>query len=213
MPSHYKRKYKKRRYGRKSAYAMAKKSLHISKFLARGVERKHVTYDLSISGVDFNGIISINMNSMPQGANDLSRIGDKVLDNSLYFGCEFYRGSADCNLRVLVFWDKQNLVANPNDLIDSVGTILAPVADIHVDKRKRWTKIMDRTYTLTSADKTLQVFRKRFKINKSTYFNQGTTTINTGRMAVLWITDLNAGLPIADYPQIISFSRVYYTDL
>ncbi len=214
MPSHYNRR-KKRRFSskRKSAYAVAKKALHISKFLQKALEIKHVTYDVTALATSWSGSISQNLNSTIQGSNDTERIGDSIFCNSLYLGLNLVKGNDDCTVRVIGFWDKQNTILNPADLIDSVGGPLATVSDIHIDQRRDWARVFDKKFVLTSSNTSTAMWVKRFKLRKRTQFNQGTANINQGRLALMYITDIAVGQPIADYPIINAFGRVYYTDL
>ncbi len=192
---------------------VAKKALHISKFLQKGLEYKHVTYDITGLGVSWSGIIMPNLNQTIQGLGDTARVGDKIFCTSLYLGFSIVKGALDCNVRILCFWDKQNTIVAPLNIIDSVGGPLAPVSDYHVDQRREWTKIFDRNFVCTNTNTNVHSWRPRLKLRKISQFDAGGTIINTGRLAIMYITDVPVGQPIADYSVINAFSRCFYTDM
>ncbi len=207
------RKRRHRSHKRPSAMRIAKKALHGVNFIKKSMELKHVTYDITALSVSDVGFISQNLNLTIAGTFDTTRIGDKIFVTSSHIGFNFVRGAEDCTVRVICFWDKQNKILVPDDLIDSIGTDLAVLSDYHVDQRKQWIKVFDRSFTLTDIHKNKIQWVRRHKIRKATQFSQGTSSIDTGRLAVMFITDLRVGLPIADYPEIRAFSRTYYNDL
>ncbi len=206
--------FRKRRHRRhrKSAMVVAKKALKISSFLKKSLEIKHVTYDVTALSISDVGFISTNLNLTIPGTFDTTRIGDKIFCTSVHLGFNLVRGAEDCTVRIICFWDKQNKILVPDDLIDSIGTDLAVLSDYHIDQRKQWVKVFDRSFTLTDTFKNKIQWVRRHKLRKLTQFSQGTSSIDTGRLALMFITDLRVGLPIADYPEIRAFSRCYYSD-
>ncbi len=191
---------------------MAKKALKVASGLKRQVEYKHVTYDQSIDSISYTGDITSNCNNTVQGLNDTSRIGDKIFCNSMRVAFRLEKGSVNCNLRVLIFWDKQNTITGPNDLINSGGTILAPLGQYNVDTRRQWIKLYDRQHVMYE-NKPVISFKKTIRLHKTTLFSQGGTGIATGRLAMMYISDIPLGQPIASYPDVKCSQRLYFSDL
>jgi len=210
MPSHYKRKYRSKKKG---AYALAKKALKISRGLKRQVEYKHVTYDISSGGISWIGTYTQNVNATIQDQNDTSRIGDKIFCNTIRLNFKVVKGAVDANFRIIAFWDKQNTLFVPNDLIQQSGTVLAPLGDYNTDNRNEWILLFDKRFNLTDVGQSVRTSYNKIRLHKQTTYDNGTSSINTGRLALFYISDVPSGSPVADFPIVDGYSRMFYSDL
>ncbi len=207
----FRKRYPRKKY-KKNAYSMAKRALKVASGLKRQVEYKHVTFDQSIDTISYTGDVTTDCNNTIQGTNDTTRVGDKIFCNSMRLGFRLEKGDVNCNLRVLIFWDKQNTIGGPNDLINSGGTILAPLGQYNVDTRNQWIKLFDKQYVLYD-NKPVISFKKSLRIHKQTLYSQGTANIASGRIAMMYISDIPLGQPIGSYPNVKCSQRLYFSDL
>ncbi len=212
MPSHYK---KRRKKNSKSAYNMAKKALKSVSRISRGIEAKHFDVTAGINNVDDAGNFSADLFIPPQGFSDLARIGDKVQCTSLLLRGRVEIGTDLLNtqFRMIVFWDKRNTISTTADILPLIGTNQLPISHYNHDLRGDWIKLWDKTWELTEVDRSVQIFQRRIRVNKTTVFNQGSTVVNQGRIGILYVSDISNGQVATAKPNIFLQTRAFFLDM
>ncbi len=192
-----------------------KKALRMVTSLKRGVEVKHLDSLYDLNDTNWNGSIR-TINAMAQGMKDTERIGDKVKITSVEMNF-ISKISEDSTIqtnrmRVIVIWDKQNSITLPSDFILTTGTTNAPEGFYNYDKRKEFVVLFDRKYNLIDEDKRLVSIHLFKKVNKLTQFNSATTTINTGALKLIFLSNVDDAGISANKPDISGSVRVRYVD-
>lgn len=175
---------------------------------AVNIEYKHVDITNIAGSVDYNGGLSSLVTSITQGVSDNNRIGDSMKLQNLVLRFIGVRNTADSILRVMVIFDPMNKLAAVTDVLQITGSALAVISPKNYDKRFQSRVLYDRTMTLTTADHPYVLEDVTIQIDQHTQFNSGTTTINTGDLKLLVISNVvTTNLPTFTY-----FARVSYTD-
>lgn len=205
---HYKRKPKPRsRWQNYSGAAsqLVKDVNYLKKMV--NVEMKLATLSISASPT-YSGAISI-MNNPAQGDTDLSRDGDSIKNQDVTISMIARAGLSSAIVRVIVFWDKQNKITSVSEFLDStyVGGLFAPIAPRDYDHRFECKTLFDKVFALPINGQDTRVFEENIKIGLHTQFEAGSTTINTGALKVLYLSDKNANLPTLQF-----LSRLHFTD-
>lgn len=196
------------RKGKLSALLYAMKAMReIRKVKTQmNAEHKYLDYNISALNVDYNGH-QYNLNVMAQGDTDTTRDGDsiKVLNDSI--NLVVTRNGADALVRVIVFWDQMAKYSAVGNFLATTGSILAPLSPRNHDSRFWFKTLYDQVYSVT-ADQPQQMDKIRIKINRHTQFDAGTTTVDSGVLRILLISDqVTSNLPVVDFT-----SRCFFTD-
>lgn len=185
-----------------------------AKYLKQLVNVEEKVHDYaSIAGTfDYNGTIH-TLNAPAQGDGDTTRDGDSMKNQSVGLKIQFTaNAAADHNVRMIIFWDKQNTVSAGSDLLEITGTSDAPYSFKKHDTRFESKVLYDVRFVLSANSPESGKFHlidiPYIKLNKHTQFNAGTTTINTGALKLLVI----CGGVTTNLPTVSVYSRLKFTD-
>lgn len=172
------------------AYALAKKNQKME-------EIKHFSVSVNNSDANYTGSLA-TLCDPGIGDNSNQRDGDNIFIKGVDIrGLIREVGTATAMVRIIVFWDKENLAASAADYLAVTG-VNAPMSPKNVDKRFRYQTLWDHTMTV-HADRPLAAFHKYVKVNKKVQFTAGTTTILTGSLKMIAISNINTNPPKFDY--------------
>lgn len=196
------------RVGMKSVHrgGMAYRALRLAKRLADAVNTEHKAVDGAATFTpDWNG----NIGSIPQiavGTADNQRIGDSCKLQNLTLRFTVGRGAADSICRVMMLHDPQNKISTVSDVLTQVGNIYGVLSPKNYDKRFQCKVLLDKTFVLTT-DSPLHRWNHVIPLNFHTQFNAGTTTINTGDLKYLYISNQSTNVP-----SLAVANRLTFTD-
>lgn len=221
----YKRNYRKKPYNknrrrrnpyyRKPArYRVADAAYNgykLARRLARmvNVEYKLARTDLTQS-ITYAGAFS-TLNAPALGDSDTTRDGDSIRCQNLTIRGRYEIGAAATitQIRMIVFWDQSVKAGAVSDILASsyLSTVNAPNAPKAYDKRFQTKFLLDKTIVLDTSKAKSVPFKYVIPINKHTQFNAGTTTQNSGRLAILFVSN-----EATQYPSVIGVAQLSYTD-
>lgn len=212
----YRRYRKARRYARKAVKSgtksavgwLASKAWEGVKMLKDVVNTEYKYFDVAENNVnvDYNGYLP-GLCTPGQGDTDSQRDGDRLKMQNLTFRAQLKRNGADADIRVIILMDKQVKVASASDVLESTGAAAnATISPKNYDKRYQTRILYDRRWQLSTDRPQIDItFTKQ--LNMHTQFSAGTTTITSGKLMAIFISNINASTP-----QISYYSRVTYTD-
>lgn len=204
------RRYRRRKPMRYKVADAAYSALKMAKRLkdAVNIEYKHHDVTITTTDVDYNGDV-ITLNNPAQGDSDNSRDGDSMKCQNLVLRY-FVSHTAKCFVRVIVYWDQQNTVSAASSLLDAaqVGTVQAPIAYKDYDNRFKSKILHDRTFNIDPASKGQFFVDTVIKIDRHTQFEAGSTTINTGALKILLVSNLAP----TNNVYLEGLARLTYTD-
>ena len=219
-----KRRYRRRRrYGRRpptykkpvryQVADMAYSGYKLAKKIAKWVNiefKTHTETQSSNLDIDYDGTI-ITLNDVAQGDTSLTRDGDSIKCQSMDLNVQLACDTVSCVGRVIVFHDKQNTVSSATDLIDVAGTAMAPHGFKEWDHRFKTQVLWDSgpIHMIVSTDKAIKQLRKKIELNLHTQFDSGTTTIESGAIKMLLISNRANSSNEMD---VLYHSRIYFTD-
>lgn len=201
----------RRRYSRKKPEStgmwLAKQAWKGVKLLKDVVNTEYKRDDVFIaSNYDYTGTIYSPCTNISQGTAETQRIGSSLKLQNLVFRCELTRNGADANIRLIWFWDDQNQITSSIDLLQAAGTVYSTVSPKNYSNRFRTKILMDRNYNLTTDSPQKNCYAT-IPINRHVNFAANTTTIQTGALKLLIISDVvTSNLPAAKFFQRISFT-------
>lgn len=215
----YRKKGRKRNFGSRLAKlgqsyspkdSIAWKAFRLAKKVADAVnvEYKYTQIDDTGTAQSYSGGYA-EICSPVVGTSDITRIGDSIKIQHLSLrGCAKYNsaGSDGQTVRLVIFKDKQNKVSAVSDIVDSVGTVTAPFFNKVYDNRFQTKFIYDRTFYVNSQ-KIEVPFHIELPINMHKQFQAGTTTVQSGSLKYLIISD-----QATNGPSITMHGRVTFTD-
>lgn len=151
-----------------------------------------------------------NLNFVPQGTDQSSRIGDEVTNKSIHMRLDLTRTAVDSIVRVIIFW----FMDGTAEVTPTPATILETV-DYRSPLNKNfgksfWVKF-DKTYTLTAGNLSIQVDEIWRRCKCKTEFNTsagGLITANSLHMLVISNQTVLANQPLLSFT-----SRVTYLDV
>lgn len=185
---------------------MAYKALKLARKVANAVNIEYKIFDTQSSTTpDYTGTV-VTLNTPSQGTTDIQRIGDSIKCQNLVLRGYAIRQGADVMARVMVLWDPQNKITASSDILETVGSSYSVFSPKHYDKRFQSRVLFDKTIKCFSSSLG-QDFDVTIPIDQHTQFSAGTTTINTGALKVLVISNT-----LANQPSIILYSRLSFTD-
>jgi len=189
-------------YKANAAYKMARKL----KDQVGGVEYKHVDLITALAP-DNDGDIVI-LNSIAQGDSDNTRDGDKIkMQNLTIRGDVIGDAAAPDVVRLVIFHDKQNVIATVADFFQGVSEISSVLQPKNYDQRFRTKVLFDRSWTVSPAGPRIKYFKKVIPLNISTQYQGGTTTSLTGSLKFIVL-----GIPAVATSAFNMVSRLTYTD-
>lgn len=186
-----------------TAFKMAKRLMD-----AVNIEYKFIDTTFSLTTFGYTGGM-IPLNVIALGTNDNQRIGDSVkLQNLvLRYSCQNYPNTVN-QFRVLIVWDKQNKISGSGDVLEYSGSILSTLSPKKYDKRFETKILYDRVHLLDPVNKTQEYVDVVIPINEHTQFDSGTTTVNTGALKLIALSNDSGSAP----PHMNCVSRVTFTD-
>ncbi len=194
---------------RKKQETKAEQALRIASSLQRAVEVKYIDYISGGGVVDWDGKLVI-LNDIAQGLSDTERTGDRVhLRNVHIRGWMELNGAASSELRMQVIWDKQNTTAAPSNILSVTGNSIAPISSRLWDRRYEFKILSDRRLTVDQYHPHVP-FQFTMRLDKNTQYQAASTTIQTGALKFLFISNIN---PVNVQPLIWYHIRTEFTDM
>jgi hypothetical protein len=196
---------------KKSAMAKANRALAMAGQLQAARERKFVVSQVVQSGDNLGHLIALN--NPDQGLGDQQRVGDRIRCVKIALrGWSVIPGSASGRfaLRFLVILDKQNTITGVDQVLIGTGSNICPLNAFVKDYKKQFSVLYD-SETL-HMDQYNKGITKRWntRCNLITQFVSGTTTVATGMLKLVIIT--NQSQASNQKPIWIGSVRVDYTD-
>lgn len=212
----YKKKVIKRKPQRKQGFlrkamgagAMAYSALVMAKRLKDMVNTEYKFYDIqNASNPDWTGSLS-TLNTIPVGTADNQRIGDSVkLQNLTIRGNVIAHTSSPAFVRMLIVWDPQAKTSTTADVLEYVSTQYAPFSPKDYDKRFQTRILADKLFSVMPSDEIQKPFDLVVPINQHTQYENGGTTINSGALKILLISNVSVNVP-----GVVYLARISYTD-
>lgn len=159
--------------------------------------------------INWSGYFPV-INVIPQGVTDNQRVGDSCKIQNFVLRGNVFRGASDAVVRFMLVWDDQSKVSTVADILAATGSVYAPIAPKNYDKRFQ-TKILKEFRVHLTADTPIKKINMNMPINLHTQFSAGTTTIDTGKLFLVVISDRDPAVP-ANLPNFVFYSRLSYTD-
>ncbi len=133
-----------------------------------------------------------NLTQIPQGDSLNTRAGDKVLVEKINVRCNIL-ATATSNWRYIVFRDRFNTGTTPvvGDVLAN-PTVASPYSTINVIQQKRFTILMDKVMSFSSAGSLSGTFKRILNVNQPTYYSGSSATVNqaAGQIYLLVVSDV-----------------------
>lgn len=212
------RRYAKRRYQVKkptvnnvtSAWNMAKKAWMIGKKLAHLVNIETKEFSASLSGnIDNAGSAYLTLNSIAQGDTDLTRDGDSLKMLRIRLLGHVNHNSANTSgnvIRCILFIDKQNTLGTIASFWSPLSTGACVDGSKVYDTRFQSIVLVDKRFTLNPQDEN-SLIDMSAPINFHTQYSAGSTTITSGVLRLLLLTDEGT-----NFPSYVFEERLYFVD-
>lgn len=155
-----------------------------------------------------------NVFAPAQGQTDIARAGDKVSIEKIDFRINAGMTAAGSNqLRIMLIRDKANGIGTAvsnvldNSALSSPNAAQGPIQE---DQRRNFEILYDKTVLLDSVQhyQMQDRFRKRWKKPKQVIFNNNSTTVNSGQIKLLLVSDLLLPNIAVDW-----YCRIWYSDM
>lgn len=170
------------------------------------VEEKIFSNNYSFN-VGYDGNDYYQLNAIPQGDTDVTRDGDscKIQRVSINGHIGINGSASQTVVRILLFWDDDaNLTAA--NFWTNLSTAYAVDSHKNHDYRFKSKMLIDKKFSLTTNDGVAMIDMNAM-IGRHTQFNAGTTTINSGSLRLLVLSD-----QAINEPAINLVTTVYFTD-
>lgn len=188
-----------------SIAAKAAAAYTIAKGLQRQNNAEYKFLDNPIQNLPTYAGSAAQLNTIPQGITDTTRVGDSIKLQKLRLHGKVSGASNDV-VRIMVVHDKQNDLVVPADLLSLVGSVQTPFSPKNHDKRFRSKVLYDRLFNVDVGNQQ-RVFSKNIDLNFHTQFENGTTTIESGSLKIYFFSSKNIATSTVDL-----HARVTYTD-
>jgi len=198
----------------KSAAAQASKALQMVSKIQKEInqrEIKNVDNQITAQTITYSGFLT-SFNVVGQGVGNGQRVGDKLTCEGLDMRFQIVNSGATTTMtRVIVLQDLKDTMSSASQILDVVGSSLAPLSPYQRENRNNFKILYDKVFC-TDSVKQGQVVVKwnhRFKRGNqpSQTYDPGAGTLTENSFRVLFISDVNAALPTVD-----SILRFYYSD-
>jgi len=153
-----------------------------------------------------------NLFAPAEGDSDIARAGDEIYIERIDFRLNAGMTGAGSNqLRVILYRDKSfGLSTYPDRILDTnylstANAAQSPYEEDYLDNREI---IYDKTFLLDSVTKAQMQLKVSKKLRRKVQFVANTTTVSSGQIKLLMVTDTAAPNLAVDY-----VSRVWFSDL
>ncbi len=189
------------------------KALRLVKKIKNNIEMKFFDQNnvLNVSWLSNN--VS-NIIAVPQGQTDSSRIGDVLAAKSFRLSLCLTSLTVASVFRVILYWDKQNLISTVGDLLHVTGSSMVVNSAYNHDNRSRYIILLDKLWTLQdpATSVALKTFTRWFSLkNKQVKYAAASTTVLTNNLKLFLISDKDPATAI-NLPEIQYYTRLHYTD-
>jgi hypothetical protein len=199
-----------------SSKQMASLALSKAMQLERYMEDKYYDFAGSITSLDRDGDLSV-WNPIPQGDTDITRDGDYLfmkhvdIRASIWHDPQTGNQGASAGVRFILFYDKQNTITAVDDLLDTSGAdVTNMLSPIIWDIRKQVEILLDVMIDADGVWKERVLKQWRIQLNKQTQYSGGSTTITTGALKGLLISDRAS--TDSYLPQFHYYYRIVFKD-
>ena len=190
--------------------SLAKTAFKTAKFIAGIVNTEYKYFDIGagLTASTWNGAI-VTLCQPAQGVTASQRTGDSIKIRNLTFRGEFSQnplGIATEVARMIIFFDKQNVINTVSQYLQYTGLYGAVYSQKNENTKYETKTLLDRTYVINSTYQQRK-FDIVLRIDQHCNFQAGTTTIDTGALKVLYISQAPINGPLFSYN-----SRCTYID-
>lgn len=134
----------------------------------------------------------VTLTQVAQGTGLNTRSGDKIFVECVNVSCTIL-ATATSNWRYIVVRDRFNTGSAPSviDIITNAA-VSAPLSSINVVQQKRFTILLDKTLSFSTAGQLSHTFRHKLSVNQPTYYTGSTALANpsSGQIYLLLISDV-----------------------
>lgn len=185
---------------------LAYKAFALARKVADQVNTEYKYVDVTdLASPTYSGYVA-TLNNISQGVTDTTRVGDSCKLQNLTLRGSITRNGTDGHVRIMILWDKQAKVTSASTVLENTGTAYATLSPKKYDTRFQTKALKDFRVHVTQ-DSPIKEFNMVIPINKHTQFDAATSTIDTGVLRILIISDMAASQPITSY-----YSRLTFTD-
>ncbi len=194
-----------------STRSIAKKALSKINRYERAGEKKFKDTNILSELFDSTGNI-YTLNSVVQDNTESTRNGDKIYNLFINLNGTFALDPDQTanKLRVILYYDKTNDVAAASNLLEQTGTVNGVNGQYKRQTRDFWIKLFDRQFVINDFHSNVLKWHIRKKLRKDTQFEQASSTIATGAIKLMVLSDASA--PSGVKPSVTFSSRVSYSD-
>jgi hypothetical protein len=176
-----------------------------------GIQTKHNDTIISGSTYAYDSWFTAELNVVDQGDADTERVGDRI--NNLCLDINFLvkqNGSNSNATRMIVIWDKQNSISTQANLLSGGTAAYSYLSHFNYDTQSQFTVLFDKLilHDGTYNDSWLGTHCIQLR-NRSTRFNAGSTTINTGSLKIFLLSDV---IDSGSKPAMWMTIRHYFVD-
>ncbi len=211
-PRSTRKKFFPKRQMKKGLRQEIQKLKYIQRQILKSQEDKIFDIKILDSEIANTGILFV-INNPGQGDTDITRDGDKLMAKRIevrgYLLVNNTSVDQTNKIRILLLWDKQVTIATIADVFESVNNANSPNAMWNHDLRKRFLILYDKSFVVNLNSNGMVQFHINKKLNKIVTFEAGTTTINTGCLSLVVVSNEAAG---GDKPTITFTSRLSFID-
>jgi len=198
----------------RSANAKASKALQMVSKIQKEInqrEIKNVDNQISAQTVNYNGFLT-SFNVVGQGVGNGQRVGDKLTCEGLDMRFQIVNsGTTTTMTRCIVLQDYKDTMSSPSQILDVVGSGLAPLSPYQRENRNNFKVLYDKVFQTDSVKQGQVVVKWNYRFPKgnqpSQTYDPGAGTLTENSIRVLFISDLLATLPTVD-----AILRFYYSD-
>lgn len=203
---------------------MAYKAFRLAKRVADAVNIEYKLYDAAINTAPtWSGTVGI-LNGIAQGTSDSQRIGDslkcqRLSGRLIWDPANFFQAGVNiqsCAVRLIIYWDEQNNVTSAADVLQQTGNVYTVISPKNYDTRFRSRVLYDKTVFFSQNLASGASYAMNYphddidiELNAHTQYDAASTTINTGALKYLLISDNVASTYI---PSCRAYLRLTYTD-
>lgn len=166
--------------------------------------------------VDNNNTYCFNLNTIPQGTTQSSRVGDAVTNKSIHVRLDIARVTVDSLVRVIIFWLKDGVVSpggtvTPQIAFANLLETSSYQSPLNKDQGKSYWVKFDKTYSIAAGQTQLIVDEVWRKLKCTTEYSNDTTSLST--VNALYIGAISNQATAANQPLMSFTARLTYLDL
>lgn len=200
--------------------------------IGKFAEQKY--YDRQFGYTNFDWVDTgsiIDLTSVPQGAGDTQRIGDKLLISSLEIRMHYGKDSTttgptvtDQHYRIIVFKWLDDTTPTADNILDTTSNAFAVISAYDHDRKVKRKVLLDKSFSVTinaplfslqntGATMSFYIDLKRRSLNMRKVHYENASTAGVGKLYMLLISNTPLPITTTNYPVAWFMStRLNFTD-